>query len=218
MNNKSPNQNTTSEWVGLRGRIGARYLNSVFRRISEVLFLGDLRRRLLQRLPELLKGNDVVLDIGAGSGYFSIPIAERLKGGKIICIDLSSTMLAELKRKAKKRGVYEKIEPRLGNAYKLEVDDSSVDLATSNGVFHELAEPEKVLVEIERVLKPGGFVVISDFRDTSLGKRIAARHRKEAHGPFSPEEFKAILGKAGFITVEVDVVRHWVLAVGQKGS
>lgn len=36
----SPNQNPTSEWEGLRGRIGARYLNSIFRRISEILLAG----------------------------------------------------------------------------------------------------------------------------------------------------------------------------------
>ncbi|MCL5986037.1 MAG: class I SAM-dependent methyltransferase [Actinobacteria bacterium] len=211
-----PNQKITSEWEGFKGRIGAWYLNSPLRRVSEIFFLGDLRTKFLEKVNVLLKEDEIVLDVGAGSGYFSVPIAERLKEGKVICFDLSSVMLEKLKKNAKKKNVSSKIEVRLGNAYQLELGDSTVDLATSNGVLHELSQPQKALDEIIRVLKPGGLVVISDFRNTSVGRRIAVAHREGDHGPFSLEEFKTLLSDTGFLNVKVDAIRHWVLASGQK--
>lgn len=211
-----PNQKITSEWEGLRGHIGGWYLSSPLRRVSELLVLGDLRRRYLERLDALITGKETVLDVGAGSGYFSIPIAERLKQGKVISLDLSPAMLMHLKRRAKKKKLGDRIEARLGNAYQLDVKGSSVDIATANGVFHELTAPSQALDEIKRVLKPGGFAVISDFRDTYLGKKIAAAHREGDHGPFSTQELKGLLIDAGLLDVNVDVIRHWVLAIGRK--
>ncbi len=84
----------TSEWEGLKGRIGGWYLNSPLRRLAEIFLLGDLRTRFLQQTSLLLRGDEIVLDAGAGSGYFSLPVAARLQNGKVICIDLSSQMLS----------------------------------------------------------------------------------------------------------------------------
>lgn len=205
-----------SEWVGLRGRIGAWYLNSPFRRFSEILFLGDLRTKYLQQIDGLLRSNGTVLDVGAGSGYFSFSIARRLEQGKVVCLDLSSVMLEELVRRARKLGLSSRIEVQLGSAYQLRFEDSIFDLVTSNGVFHELSEPEKALNEMKRVLKLGSFVVISDFCNTVVGRRIGMAHRKEDHGPFSADELVNLLQNAGFVNIKVEKIRHWVLATGQK--
>lgn len=206
----------TSEWAGLKGRIGGWYLNSPLRRVSELFFLGDLKGRFIEKIDTLLKGDETVLDVGGGSGYFSLPIAQRLSNGKVISLDLSEEMQGELKRKAKARNLTPRIEAQLGNAYQLDVQDATIDVATSNGVFHELSEPKKALAEIKRVLRPGGFVILTDFRDTPIGKRIGAAHNAEDHGPFSPEELKALIADAGFVNVTVETIKNWVLGMGQK--
>lgn len=206
-----------SEWVGLRGRVMGWYLGSSLRRAAEVLFLGDSRGRFLREVDQLLKGDELVLDVGGGSGYFSLAIAERLRGGKLFCIDLSPEMLRHLRRKAERQNLADRVEAKLGNAYELPLEDSTIDLATSNGVFHELARPARALLEIRRVLKPGGRVIITDFRNTSLGKKIAIAHRDGSHGPFSEEELRSLLADTGFSDVKTVPIRNFVLAAGQRG-
>jgi ubiquinone/menaquinone biosynthesis C-methylase UbiE len=206
---------TTSEWTGIKGRIGAWYLNSPLRRLSE-LFLGDCRSAFLTETSNLTKGDEVILDVGAGSGYFSLAIAEKLTTRKVICLDLSEEMLQRLERKAEKEGLKDRIQIVKGDASSIKIEDESVDLVVSNGVVHELPEPEAVLREMIRVLKPGGWVIITDFRDTQIGKRIGATHNEKAHGAFSVTELENLFAHAGLSNVKVSPVRHWVIGVGKK--
>ncbi len=209
-------QQTTSEWTGIRGRIGGWYLNSRLRRLSEMLLWGDLKSAFMKELADITRGDEVVLDIGAGSGYFSLPVAKQLNSGKVICFDLSEEMLNRLERMAEKNGVRDKIETLKGNASSIRLDNESVDLVVSHGVFHELTSPETVLREAMRVLKSGGWVVITDFRDTWIGKRIGAAHRSEDHGPYSVDELKSLFGKVGLNKIGVKPINHWVMGMGQK--
>jgi len=206
----------TSELTGLRGSVGGWYLNSGLRWLSEILIWGDLSSAFMKEFSPLVRGGETVLDVGAGSGYFSLPIAKRLDVRKVICLDLSDEMLNRLERMAKKSGVREKIQTLKGNASSIQLDDGSVDLAVSHGVFHELANPAAVLREIRRVLKPKGWVVITDFRDTWIGNRVAAAHRDEDHGPFNVDELKRLFEAVGFKQVGARPVKHWVMALGQK--
>lgn len=205
-----------SEWEGLKGRIGGWYLNSPLRRASEIFFLGDLRSRFTENIDCLLNGNETVLDVGAGSGYFSLLIAEKLRTGKVIAVDLSYEMLESLRKRARQRSLSHKIDARIGNAYQLPIEDSTMDIATSNGVFHELSYPSKALEEMKRVLKRGGYAIVTDFRDTWIGKIIGAAHRGGDHGPFSAKELKSLFEDAGFANLEADAVRNWVVVLGQK--
>jgi SAM-dependent methyltransferase len=205
-----------SEWTGSRGRIGAWYLNSRFRRLSETLLWGDLKSAFMKELSAILRGDEVVLDVGAGSGYFSLPVAKQLDRGKMICLDLSEEMLHRLGRMAEKSGVRDRIEILKGNASSLQLDKESVDLAVSHGVFHELSNPEAVLREMLRVLKPEGWVVVTDFRDTWIGNRVGAAHRDEDHGPFSVGELEFLFGKVGLNRIDVKPIKHWVMGIGQK--
>lgn len=206
----------SSEWTGMRGRIGAWYLNSPLRRLSEILFLGDLKSAFLNEFSRIIQGNEVVLDVGAGSGYFSLAIAERLTNGKVICLDLSEEMLHRLENVADKKRLSGRIQILKGEASSIKLSDGSVDLAVSNGVFHELSEPESCLREMIRVLKPDGWIIITDFRDTWVGKRTGAAHNREAHGPLSVDELETLSADAGLSNVKVYPVKHWVVGVGKK--
>jgi len=206
-----------SEWTGLRGRFMGWYLSSPFRRLSELLFLGDSRSRVLAEVRAALKGEGTLLDVGAGSGYYSLAIARALERGKVMSLDLSREMLQRLREAAKKRGLADRIEVLESSVYEIRLDDDSVDIAIANGVFHELAHPELALREMVRVLRPGGHIIVTDFRaDTWIGRRIASAHRSEDHGPFSPQELERLLLDAGLQDVRTSVVRHMVMGVGVK--
>lgn len=204
----------TSEWTGIKGRIGAWYLASRLRRLSEVLVLGNLRPRFLEAVK--LRGDEVVVDAGSGSGFYSLTIAENLPRGRLICVDLSDEMLTRLKRRIVGKGLGDRVEVRKGDITALELADGSADLAVSNGVWHELPDPTCAAAELLRVLKPGGRIVVTDFRDTGLGKRIGEAHRQTDHGPFSVEKLIKVLQQAGFADVAGEPVRSWVIASGAK--
>jgi ubiquinone/menaquinone biosynthesis C-methylase UbiE len=178
--------------------------------------LGDCKSAIQDEFSRLIRGNEVVLDIGAGTGRFSLGIAKKLSSGKVICLDLSEEMLQHLQRKAEKEGLKERIQILKGEASSSGLGNESVDLVMSNSVFHELSRPEAVLAEMLRVLKPGGGLMITDFRDTKISRMICRSHHKESHGPFSIHELETLFTKAGLKNVKVNPVRHWVIGVGKK--
>jgi ubiquinone/menaquinone biosynthesis C-methylase UbiE len=143
-------------------------------------------------------------------------MVKRLSTGRIICLDLSEEMLGHLKRKAEKEGLQDRIQIRKGEASASGLEKESVDLVMSKTVFHELSRPELVLSEVLRVLKPSGWVMITDFRDTKISRFICRSHLEGAHGPFSVHELETLFARAGLKNVKVRPVRHWVIGVGQK--
>lgn len=101
-------------------------------------------------------GNDIIaLDLGAGLGSASIPLAKN--GIYTIAADISNVMLSTgVKRSA---GRLENLVFARMNAYSLMLDDSSVDIVVENAMLHLVDNPGAVLKEICRVLKPGGCLI-----------------------------------------------------------
>lgn len=204
----------TSEWTGFTGRLGAWYLASPFRRLAELLILGDLHPRFMERVR--LRADDVVVDAGCGSGFYTLAMAEKLTTGRVICVDLSDEMLKTLQGRAARRKLAARLEVLKGDITAVDLPDGVASLAVSNGVWHELRDPEAAARELYRLLKPAGRVVVTDFRDTSLGRRIAAAHRQGDHGPFSAETLQQLLRTVGFDDVKTEVLNHWVVGWGAK--
>lgn len=206
-----------SEWTGLKGKIMAWFLNSPLRTLIEVRLLGLPRSTFLNEVSQRIRGEEVVLDVGSGSGYFSLAIAKKLNVRKVICFDLSEEMLLRLKYKAKKEGVENKIQIMNGEASSLKLDDGSVDLVISNFVLHEVLNPESVLLEMIRVLKPNRWIIITDFlSDTLLGKLEVSAHSKEVHGPFNIIELESLFAKVGLKDIKVFVENRWIIGMGKK--
>ena len=205
-----------TEWTGLAGKFGAWFLASPWRRWSEV-FTGRSREALMQEVSSRLRGDEVVLDAGCGSGYLSLPIARRLPAGRVLGLDLSEEMLGALEKRASRAGLSGRVERLQAPADASGLKDASVDWVVCNNVLHELPDPRGALEEWARVLKPGGRVALSDFRATRPFKLfMSLRHGEGAHGPFSTEGLAELLGQVGLEEVRVTPYRHTLLGVATR--
>lgn len=111
-------------------------------------------------LEELVTGahGRQALDIGTGRGQFAIYLA-RL-GFAVTGVDLSNKMIFHARKNAIKHKL--NIAYQTGDAEKLEFDDNTFDVVVSRNLLWTLPSPDKALLEWQRVLKPGGTLVVSD--------------------------------------------------------
>ena len=130
------------------------------------------------------RGNETVLDIGTGRGLLMIGAAKRLITGKAIGIDIWSAkdLSGNTQQNALKNiafeGVQDRTELRNQDARKLEFPDQSIDVVLSLFCIHNIedkADQTEALIEIIRVLKPSGKVIIGEWMPThSYAKFLAA--------------------------------------------
>lgn len=157
-----------------------------------------------------LEAGETVLDLGSGAG-FDCFLASRAVGatGKVIGVDMTPAMLGKARSNAASVGATN-VEFRLGEIERLPVRDAEVDVVISNCVVNLSPDKEAVYREAFRVLKPGGRVAISDvvalapipaeLRATALAISACVA------GAATVSEVKAMLTRAGFEDVEVEVV------------
>ncbi len=115
-------------------------------------------RRMIHRpekmLAPYLKPGMTAMDLGAGFGMFTIAMAELVgPTGKVIAVDLQEKMLAEMKRRAKKQGVIDRIQPVLCKPDDLLIKDQ-VGFVLTMWMLHEVREPKKFLNQLKDCLKP----------------------------------------------------------------
>lgn len=120
----------------------------------------DLAQRMRAGLPE----NARVLEVAPGPGYFAIALA-KLGAFEITGLDVSKTFVEVARKNAQEEGV--KVDFQQGNASRMPFADDSFDLILCRAAFKNFSEPVRALVEMRRVLRPGGKAVIIDLcRDT----------------------------------------------------
>lgn len=123
----------------------------------EYLMNEDYFRKVLVPLFGL-REDSVVLDVGCGLGFIGAKLAEFVPKGKVIGVDLDPKLIEQAKKRAKSRRI-ENLDFRVGDAYGLPIDDSSVDLSICQTLLMHLDEPLKGIKEMQRVTKTGGRVV-----------------------------------------------------------
>lgn len=111
-----------------------------------------------------LRAGEVVADIGAGTGYFSVPIAGALgAGGRVYAVDAQQEMLDLLRAKLAQTST-QNVEPVLAEGAQTRLADSCCDLAFYANVWHEFPDRAAVLREAQRILKANGRIAILDWR------------------------------------------------------
>ena len=124
----------------------------------------EVGRRLLDRLDFINFDPSVILDLGSGTGFFAAPLTEKYPKAYIIKLDIAENMLKFKNRK----DIFAKDMPVCADAEYLPLKNHSVDFIFSNCVFHWFINPQKVLSEIRRVLKPEGLLLFSTFGPDTL--------------------------------------------------
>jgi 2-polyprenyl-3-methyl-5-hydroxy-6-metoxy-1,4-benzoquinol methylase len=118
--------------------------------------------KLLKTLP--LKPGMVVADVGAGSGYFSFPMAEKVgPKGRVLAVDIQKEMLDIIRKRMKAKKVTN-VEPVLGTITDPKLPEGKVDLILMVDVYHEFSHPYEMAEAMVKALKPGGLLVFVEYR------------------------------------------------------
>jgi SAM-dependent methyltransferase len=117
-----------------------------------------------------------VADIGAGSGYLSRRMTPVVRPGRVFAVDVQPQMVALL-RKWSQKPEFENLVPIQGDTDDVKLSPASVDLAIMVDVYHELTYPYEVMHSLIRALKPGGRVVLVEYRGEDPAVPIKALHK-----------------------------------------
>jgi ubiquinone/menaquinone biosynthesis C-methylase UbiE len=138
-----------------------------------------------------LKPGQVVADVGVGTGYFAFRMAPLVgEKGKILGVDIQQEMLDLLKAKAAKLKATN-VEGVLGTIKDPKLPEAGVDLVLMVDVYHEFDHPWEMMQAIKKSLKPGGRVVLVEYRKEDPKVPI-----KEAH-KMSEEQIRKEMTAAG---------------------
>lgn len=165
-----------------------------------------------------LKSGETVLDLGSGAGIDVFLAAIKVgANGKAIGVDMTPQMVNKANALAREKG-YDNVEFRLGEIESLPVADNSVDTIMSNCVINLAPDKSRVFLEAQRVLKPGGKMVISDIvSERPLPAAMQANLDEWSQcisGALQKEDYLDRIATAGFQTPEVLSQREFYVESG----
>jgi len=150
-----------------------------------------------------LKPGMVVADIGAGSGYYTSRMAKLVgPAGRVFATDIQPGMLEILNRRIQSEGLAN-VTTVLGAMDDPKLAPASIDLAIMVDVYHELQAPQVFLQKLRSVFKPGGRLVLVEFRKEDPKVPILEVHK------MSVAEVKMELEAEGFVIDRVIDVLPW---------
>ncbi|MFL2846358.1 MAG: class I SAM-dependent methyltransferase [Pseudohongiellaceae bacterium] len=123
-----------------------------------------------------LESDHVVADIGAGSGYFSFRIADRVPSGKVLAVDIQPEMLQLIERQKTDTGVAN-IEGVLGQIDNPNLAPNSIDAAIMVDAYHEFSHPFEMINGIYDALRPGGRIFLLEYRGEDDSVPIRPLHK-----------------------------------------
>ena len=124
-----------------------------------------------------LKEGQMVCDLGAGNGYYTLPMAKSVGAtGKIFAVEIQPQMLRFLKKRAEAAKV-DNIEYVLGTLIDPKLKENSMDVILLVDVYHEFSHPVHMLDKIRKALKPDGVFVLVEFRAEDPKVPIKPEHK-----------------------------------------
>jgi len=122
-----------------------------------------------------LKTGDIVVDVGAGSGFYAFPAAAAVgANGHVYAVDTSKELVELIRERAQARQV-PNVEPVLSSPARIPIEDATADIALLANVLHGL--PPKTLDEAIRLLRPGGRLVDVDWKKKPTPDGPPVEHR-----------------------------------------
>jgi len=137
------------------GHLGAGWLERPEREREERTDL------FIRNLP--LQADDVVADIGAGTGYFTLPVARRVPQGRVYAVDIQPEMLSLLRARVERAGL-DNVVPVLGSVEDPALPEAEVDLIFIVDAYHEFSHPREMGQSLRAALRPGGLLVLVEYR------------------------------------------------------
>jgi SAM-dependent methyltransferase len=178
------------------------------RKIAPMMGIGgadwlDRNEREMEEQPEValdalaIEKGMVVADVGAGSGYFAIRLARRVgPSGKVYANDIQPEMLARLQDRLDAEDITN-VETVLGTQVNARLPAGKIDLVLMVDVYHELAQPQRMLDHLRQALKPDGRLVVVEYRKEDPTIPIRPEHK------MSVAEVKSEIEAEGFRLVDV---------------
>ena len=150
-----------------------------------------------------------IVEIGAGTGFFSMAFLQKSTSSTLYACDLSDIMIEWIKENISPQ--YPHIIPLKTEEHCVPLDDGSADLVFMINVHHELENPALTLKEANRIVEPGGKIFIVDWKNEAMSEGPPTDIR------YSPATVKKQLMGAGFkdIAVYTGMAKHF-LVVGTK--
>src|SRR3954454_3890544 len=145
-------------------------------------FGAEGHRQVVGKLRKALGGRALgpferSLEIGAGTGYFTLNLAQAGIVREPVATDISPGMLRTLQDNAQRLGI--DVQTRPADAEALPFEDSSFDLVFGHAVLHHLPDLHQAFREFARVLRPGGTLVFAG-EPSRVGDRLAAVPKRTA--------------------------------------
>jgi ubiquinone/menaquinone biosynthesis C-methylase UbiE len=151
-----------------------------------IAFLDDPARDAYQKPDEVMKAlalrpGEVVADIGAGSGYFTVRFARAVgETGRVYAVDISPDMIRHLNRRIRDAGI-RNVVTVLSEPDDPLLPDASVDRLVIVDTWHHIEDQPRYLALLTRMLKPGGQVVHIDYqkRELPVGPPVSMKVARE---------------------------------------
>lgn len=180
----------------------------------------DLRRNT--------KDGDHALEIGPGPGYYGLEWLKKTNRTNLTGLEISPAMIRLAEKNAGDYKLSTRVTYQEGNALQMPFSADTFDITFSNGSLHEWENAEQVFSEIQRVLKPGGKMIISDLRrdlspeiftfmqDCCDSPEIKAGFETSVHAAYKKEELESILSHITFSTMQVITHPYGLVVIAGK--
>ncbi|WP_319524099.1 class I SAM-dependent methyltransferase [uncultured Desulfosarcina sp.] len=172
--------------------------------------------RLKDIPPDIIRGKlnldkaEVLVEIGAGTAFFSKVFLEKFAARTVYACDMSEIMIGWIKAHVTPK--HPGIVPVKSSESVIPLDDSLADLVFMINLHHELEDPTRMLEEAHRLLKAGGKIFIAEWLKKEMAEGPPVKIR------WLSRDVKAQLVQAGFDNVRDDngMAKHF-LVIGEKG-
>ncbi len=159
-----------------------------------------------KKVAEFIDSTDEVLECACGTGAITVCIAEKCR--KLIATDFASGMLRQAVKKCRK---YRNVSFKRADITNLKFRNNRFDKVVAGNVIHLLPNPEMALAELDRVVKPGGKIIIPTYinkpkTSADLGIKFIELLGADFKKQFDLESYKTFFEEMGYDNVKYHII------------